>query len=761
MITPMCRVEIVCLNPIRDAVIRSLHAQGLLHIDNAEIAPETGAEAEIEGDEIPVPFFSPVNLEGDSQRDLVSIEELERSLNEVLPLLSAQPSEEDLSAAVARVVAASEEEWTKSLREKATALREMTRERVALVDNIDVLGNYRLILKQVLPALGGPDTVLGKGTRAIVLSGDVDRAVTQLQEDFDAELGAACKFLYNKTGENNLVGLISFPEAKGDVVSGILSSHGINPVDLSDDQYRDASISEVISRIEAAMEAQRVEVADLRSQIEAASKESGPELVAMKSIVSDKLSQLRVKTQFAESQMVTVMQGWTPRDRFPALEKTVEDEFPGQVDVNRIDHEGAGDKAIPTLLSNPALFQPFEVVLKLFKPPTYGTIDPTIMVAISFVVFYGFIVGDVVYGIVIWLTAHALGKKWQHIPAVVDVGKIGKYMGLSTMVFGVLFGEYAGEIFGISPLWFHRGHDTNKLLIYALYMGIFHIITALCLGIYENYKHGHMDHAAGIAYYLSQRNFVDICPGRVIVHRGLAGPIQQLMATWGDIEGHHTPGQIYGVESLEDVPIRRDLLVRAFAVNHAAYALGFALIEIRHKLKPEYHGKSGPQLVALKRTGVEIEARTEVPLLVYTGDTAVGPFLDHGFVRNSQAVVIECTFFEPEHLTRARAGKHIHVTDLPSLLEAIPEAQIMLIHVTRRTDLRVAKRILERTLGPSDRDRVQFLMDRTPRPPRDRSAIQSQSRPDAGRFSDPGRSHFLDRRGAGHSDPQPTRLRGG
>lgn len=238
--------------------------------------------------------------------------------------------------------------------------------------------------------------------------------------------------------------------------------------------------------------------------------------------------------------------------------------------------------------------------------------------------------------------------------------------------------------------------------------------------------HGHMDHAAGVAYYLSQRNFLDICPGRVIVHRGLAGPIQQLMAIWGDIEGHHSPGQICGVESLEDVPIRRDLFVRAFDVNHAAYALGYALIEVRHKLKPEYHGKSGPQLVDLKRKGVEIEARTEVSRLIYTGDTAVGPFLDHGFVRNSQAVVIECTFFEPDHLTRARAGRHIHVIDLPTVLEAIPEAQILLIHVTRRTELRHAKRIIERTLGPADRDRVQLLMDRTPRPLRDRSTRPEQ-----------------------------------
>jgi len=228
--------------------------------------------------------------------------------------------------------------------------------------------------------------------------------------------------------------------------------------------------------------------------------------------------------------------------------------------------------------------------------------------------------------------------------------------------------------------------------------------------------HGHMDHAAGVAYYFSQRGFVGNAPGRVIVHRSLAQHIQRLMAVWADIEGHPSPGVVYGVEHLEDVEIRRGLLVRAFNVNHGASALGFSLIERRHKLKPEFVGKTGPQIVALKKQGVQIESTVEVSLLTYTGDTAVGRFLDLEFVRNSQGVLLECTFFDREHCDRASAGRHIHVTDLPSICERLPHSQIMLVHVTRRTDLRTAKRIVERALKPDDLARVSFLMDRPPRP---------------------------------------------
>ena len=224
--------------------------------------------------------------------------------------------------------------------------------------------------------------------------------------------------------------------------------------------------------------------------------------------------------------------------------------------------------------------------------------------------------------------------------------------------------------------------------------------------------HGHMDHTAGVAYYFSQRGFVGLRPGRVIVHRCLAQPLQKLMDIWSDIEGHPAAGQVLGVEHLEDVEIRRGLLIRPFTVNHSRSSLGYSLIERRHKLKAEFVGKPGPQLAALKRDGVQIEDYVEVVLLTCTGDTAMGRFLELDFVRQSRALLVECTFYEADHVSRARDGRHLHVDDLPRVLAAVPEARIMLTHVTHRTDLRLAKRIVQRVLKPADLERVSFLMER-------------------------------------------------
>ncbi len=231
-------------------------------------------------------------------------------------------------------------------------------------------------------------------------------------------------------------------------------------------------------------------------------------------------------------------------------------------------------------------------------------------------------------------------------------------------------------------------------------------------------SHGHMDHAAGVAYYFSQRGFIGAGAGRLIIHKDQAPNIEKLLAIWADIEGHPAPAYIEPVIPDQDVKIRRDLLIRPFAVDHHACALGFSLIESRHKLKPEHHGKTGPQLVALKKQGIEIEDWIEVPLVAYCGDTAIDDFLDLPHVRDAEILLIECTFFDRDHLHRARQGRHIHVSDMREVLERVSSPNIVITHVTRRTDFRSAVRIMHDALAPSDRDRVSFLMQRPPRRPK-------------------------------------------
>ncbi len=225
-------------------------------------------------------------------------------------------------------------------------------------------------------------------------------------------------------------------------------------------------------------------------------------------------------------------------------------------------------------------------------------------------------------------------------------------------------------------------------------------------------SHGHMDHAAGVAYYFSQRDFQGIADGVMLVDRSLVEPLERLMEAVARVEGHPSPYNLVGMSDGDDHEIRRGLLARAFATRHVGNSLGFCVVEVRHKLKQEFADRTGPQLVELKKQGVEITRRTEVPLVAYLGDTAKANYSSIPDVRDAKVLLIECTFFDADHVSRARAGRHLHVTDLPIVLEGTNNQHIVITHVTRRTHLGEARKILRKTLPKDMYERATFLMSR-------------------------------------------------
>ena len=225
-------------------------------------------------------------------------------------------------------------------------------------------------------------------------------------------------------------------------------------------------------------------------------------------------------------------------------------------------------------------------------------------------------------------------------------------------------------------------------------------------------SHGHMDHAAGLPYYFAQRDFQGVGDGVALVPADLVEPLRRLMAAWGAVEGHVPPHELVGMRGGDDYEIRRGLIARAFETRHLPGSLGFAVIDVRKKLKQQYVGLTGPQIVELKGRGVEIVNRVEYPLVAFLGDTARANYSDLPYVATAQALLIECTFFDAEHIRRARAGKHLHVGDLAAVLEGMDNERIILIHVTRRTNMAAARRILRKTLPKSILQRITFLMSR-------------------------------------------------
>lgn len=225
-------------------------------------------------------------------------------------------------------------------------------------------------------------------------------------------------------------------------------------------------------------------------------------------------------------------------------------------------------------------------------------------------------------------------------------------------------------------------------------------------------SHGHMDHAAGIAYYLSHRNFDGQAPGTVLAPQNLIPAIKQIIDGWSGLDGNRIPARLEGVKPGDEVAIKSNLIARVFPTDHCYGSVGYTILEKRKKLKSEYTDLSGPELVKLKQQGIQIERPIEIPLVTYLGDTQCAPFAQLDYVANSKILIAECTFYEPEHVDRARAGKHMHINDFVPLIEGLNNDHVVITHTTQRTGLGVVSRILRQTLPKSIAPKVRLLMER-------------------------------------------------
>jgi ribonuclease Z len=220
-----------------------------------------------------------------------------------------------------------------------------------------------------------------------------------------------------------------------------------------------------------------------------------------------------------------------------------------------------------------------------------------------------------------------------------------------------------------------------------------------------------MDHVAGLPYYLSQRSFQGMKPGTVLLPRELQRPVDTLLRCWRDIERQATPYSLVGMSPGDVHEVRRDFVIRCFATHHGGPSLGYSLINVREKLKPEFVGKSGHELVELKNRGIEIQYRLEVPMVAYLGDTTMGEVFDHPDVQNAEVLITEVTFFDADHKSKAKAGRHLHLDHFMDVLARLKNKDIVLIHVSRRTGVRRARNLLRRRVGDQRMKNIHFLMD--------------------------------------------------
>jgi len=224
-------------------------------------------------------------------------------------------------------------------------------------------------------------------------------------------------------------------------------------------------------------------------------------------------------------------------------------------------------------------------------------------------------------------------------------------------------------------------------------------------------SHFHLDHYFGLPIYISQRWLADIPPGNIYVPKAGIAPLQEIIDRIATLDcGHVWDYHLTGVQTGDEIPFRRNLVAHVLPSDHGVPSVGYLICETRDKLKPEFHTVPGVEIARLRKSGVEVTTRVELPLIAYLGDTRSIPMDSHPLLTQCKVLICECTFLMPEHRDRARKTMHLHLDTLPILLESFESEHIVLTHFSRRYTPETIPKLVYSALSPADISRVQLLI---------------------------------------------------
>ncbi|MEN3046445.1 MAG: V-type ATPase 116kDa subunit family protein [Candidatus Hydrothermales bacterium] len=157
-------------------------------------------------------------------------------------------------------------------------------------------------------------------------------------------------------------------------------------------------------------------------------------------------------------------------------------------------------KRVPVLLKNSSFFKNFEPLIEFFSLPVYRTYDPTPLIGLFFPLYYGFMLGDIGYGLLGLILFSFLYLRSKNNLLIRKISFIFIVASIFSIFFGVIYMEMFGdvlEILGFKPI-FHRVHEANTYLLMAITFGSFQVILGLILGIINAFILGHREHAIGV-----------------------------------------------------------------------------------------------------------------------------------------------------------------------------------------------------------------------------------------------------------------------
>ncbi len=463
MIVPMCKLQVVTLDEQFDRLVKGLQQLGYLQLE-------------------PVPVRQPaagvlhrMQLTEADQRRREMLAEARRSLDELRATLGTLPEAWDTQPARPR----EPEEICAAVAALLNRVRALRRRRQNLEQDGRLLRSF-FRAGQLIPGAG-------RAAAQVLLFTfpSAERLVSKTLRARLRTLTPPPRWRLYRMESGQRVAVVVCPTAGLSAVRQAAWEAGALEVQRPSADRRGPEMDR-LSHLQADVDALPGRLAEMARGWDRFRRQAAQYAASLDRQCAEDAQRLDVKSSFVESVLLRVLHAFLPVDKKEEMIRVATELTDGRLEITEL-ALGPRWEEVPVVLHNPAYARPFELLLRIFPPPTYGTLDPTMVNAVGVPLLFGLIVGDVAYGAILLAMAFWLRRRYRQRRTLRAAGTIAAYCAVSTMVCGLLYGELFGSLghwLGLHPLIRRdRPEDLIWLLKIAVAIGALHVGLGLGLGM--------------------------------------------------------------------------------------------------------------------------------------------------------------------------------------------------------------------------------------------------------------------------------------
>ena len=256
-------------------------------------------------------------------------------------------------------------------------------------------------------------------------------------------------------------------------------------------QIEDGIPAHTAEKIEKAILARRDRISEIEEKI-AGYAGRREHFKVLSDYYNTKAEKYRMIADIPHTDNAIFFEGWVPANQVAAVQQVLTEKFGAVVEAEDV----PADEEPPTLLKNNKISASVEPVLESYGLPKKGKVDPTFIMSIFYIVFFGMMLSDAGYGIVMVLGCGLMLLKHPGMKTgTKKMLQLFFWCGLSTTFWGFMYGSFFGDLiqvvaetfFGwtggqiLKPLWFEPLVEPMRLLTYCMLFGLIHLLTGLLI----------------------------------------------------------------------------------------------------------------------------------------------------------------------------------------------------------------------------------------------------------------------------------------